>query len=337
MKVFSLVELRQKEAKDLKQQTMEQWHQVLWMDRKQTSQLLAESFERLGDPKALRVRYCAEWLTFSVCPGHEKRLLHANLCKARLCPICSWNRSRKLFGQLKDVLHLAVDRRPIRFLFLTLTARNVPSFELSSQIDRLFQAWHRFSRRKWFRAIALGWFRVLECTYNLQKGTYHPHFHVLLAVIPSYFSKHYVRQEQWVGYWQDALRVDYTPVVDIRTVREKAKCQSLEGVAAEAGKYAVKSADYLIPGRPEETDRIVQALDRAMKGRRLVTYGGWLRELHREIREGSNNRSFDACKCSICQSDMLQEVYRWNAGLKGYQLEHQISGPLSPVVSCNRL
>lgn len=299
---------------------MEQRHQVSWTDRKQSSQLLAESFERLGDPKALRVRHCAEWLTFSVCPaGHEKRI-HANLCKARLCPLCSWNRSRKLFSQLKAVLHLAVDRRPIRFLFLTLTARNVPSFELSSQIDHLFQAWHRFSRRKWFRTIALGWFRVLECTYNLQDGTYHPHFHVLLVVIPSYFSKRYVRQDLWVYYWQDALRTSYKPIVDVRAVK-KTKNRSLDGVAAEVGKYAVKSTDYLIPGRPEETDRIVQALDRAMKGRRLATYGGWLRELHREIRESDNKRSFDACKCSICQSDMLREVYQWSSSLKGYHKE----------------
>lgn len=315
------------------QQTLEQGYQDLWRDRKRSSQLLAESFERLGDPKADRVRYCAEWLTFSVCPGHEKRLVHANLCKARLCPICSWHRSRKLFHHLKAVLHRVAERRPVRFLFLTLTARNVPPYELSAQIDRLFQAWHRFSRRKWFQTIAIGWFRALEVTYNLQQGTYHPHFHVLLAVIPSYFSKRYVRQVQWVQYWQDALRVDYTPIVDIRTVRERTKGQALEGVAAEAGKYAVKSADYLIPWSTEETDRIVRTLDQALKGRRLVTYGGELREIYREIRE--INRSYEECKCSVCQSDMFQEIYRWNAGLKGYQLEHQISGPLA--VPCNRL
>lgn len=300
---------------------------ALWRDRKNSSQLLADSFERLGDPKANRVRYCAEWLTFFACPnGHEKRLLHANFCKARLCPICSWNRSRKIFGQLKTVLHLAVRRRPIRFLFLTLTARNVPPYELSAQIDRLFQAWHRFSRRKWFLTIIVGWFRVLEITYNLQQGTYHPHFHILLAVIPSYFSTRYVRQDLWVYYWQEALRVDYIPIVDIRAVRRTTRGQALEGVAAEAGKYAVKPADYLIPGRPEETDRIVAALDPALKGRRLVTYGGELRKIYREVREIKG--SYEGCKCSICQSDMFREIYRWNAGLKGYQLE-TATNPLS--------
>lgn len=291
-----------------------------WMSRKQSSQLLADSLERLGDPKAFRVRHCAEWLTFFVCPGHEKRLVRVNFCKARLCPICSWRRSRKLFRYLKAVVHHLAERHPVRFLFLTLTARNVPSFELSAQIDRLFKAWHRFSRRKWFTTIAIGWFRVLEVTYNLQQGTYHPHFHVLLAVHPSYFPEHYTQQEDWVCYWQDALRVDYPPIVDIRIVRERPKGGALEGVAAEVGKYTVKATDYLIPGRPEETDRIVWTLDQALKGRRLISYGGELRKIYKEIRETS--RSYEDCKCSVCWSDMFQEIYRWNAGIKDYQLEN---------------
>ena len=39
----------------------------------------------------------------------------------------------------------------------------------------------------------------------------HPHYHALLLVKPSYFTKNYIKQSEWVEMWQKALRADYAP------------------------------------------------------------------------------------------------------------------------------
>ena len=50
------------------------------------------------------------------------------------------------------------------YLFLTLTARNCSGAELSGELDRLVEAWDRFSRRKPFKQAVKGWYRGLEVT-----------------------------------------------------------------------------------------------------------------------------------------------------------------------------
>lgn len=46
-------------------------------------------------------------------------------------------------------------------------------------------------------------------------GTYHPHFHILLAVPTNYFSKNYIKQSEWTDMWQRAMKLDYTPIVHV--------------------------------------------------------------------------------------------------------------------------
>src|SRR5690606_10304521 len=122
----------------------------------------------------------------------------------------------------------------------------------------------------------------LEVTRNQRRGDYHPHFHVLLAVKPSYFGGGYIKQAEWVQLWQEAMRVDYRPVVDVRTVKAKRSSQTVEGAVAEIGKYAVKPSDYLVED-PDEAAAAVEVLDGALKNRRLVAYGGLFREIRREL------------------------------------------------------
>ena len=54
--------------------------------------------------------------------------------------MCSWRRSLKIFGQVSQVMNKALDNEEYRFLFLTLTCKNVYGEDLSNQIDNLFYA-----------------------------------------------------------------------------------------------------------------------------------------------------------------------------------------------------
>ena len=51
----------------------------------------------------------------------------------------------------------------------------------------------------------------------------HPHYHALLLVKPSYFTKNYIKQSEWVEMWQKALRADYAPSVNVKTVKQFAE------------------------------------------------------------------------------------------------------------------
>lgn len=346
-----------------------------WRLHKANSLLLAESYERLQSSKALRVRNCGSTLKFAVCPeGHEKRLIWADFCRVRLCPMCAWRRSLLIAHQVKLVAHEAVQREALRWLFLTLTVRNVEGEALSKGIDGMMQAWKRLSERKAF-AVVRGWFRSLEITRNPVDGSYHPHFHVLLAVPPGYFKgKGYLKHADWVELWQSALRVDYVPVVDVRVVKQKRDIRreieileekgievseegfresELSGSAvAEIAKYSVKAEDYLVyrkyrhkqAGRKVQlvadvssgideriTDEVVLTLDAAMSHRRFLAYGGLLKAVWQELQglgkvQDAESESADlihvdletSCQCSVCSSDMLEELYNWVPSLGDY-------------------
>lgn len=333
-----------------------------WQRHKSSSILLAESYHRLGfENKSARVQECGSMLKFNECPsGHEKRLSWANFCRIRLCPMCSWRKSLLNAHQLKLIAHESVKRKKMRWLFLTLTVRNCESDELSREIDNMMNAFSKLRRRKQFKENVIGWFRAFEVTRNNDVssewyGTYHPHFHVLLGVSPSYFGRDYMQQEEWISIWKECLNVDYKPVVDIRAVKNKKRDvlrelkileekgiefkddllfeADLSGSAvAELSKYATKSSDYIIPDDEEKTDEIVLTLEKSLFKRRFHAYGGLLKDVYVDlikngkIADSEDDKAdlvhiddeTDKCKCSVCGSDMLEELYSWIPSQKNY-------------------
>src|SRR5699024_11878049 len=75
------------------------------------------------------------------------------------------------------------------FIFLTLTAPNVPADELNDESKHYNQSFQRLMQRKEVKQIVKGYARKLEITYNEERDDYHPHFHVLIAVNKSYFNQ----------------------------------------------------------------------------------------------------------------------------------------------------
>ncbi len=94
-----------------------------------------------------------------------------------------------------------------------------------------------------------------------EEDTYHPHFHVLLPV-----KKNYIKQADWTSLWKKALKLDYTPIVDIRRVKSKAKidAEQIESDVREAmmeqkavleiSKYPVKDTDVVRGNKVTEED-----------------------------------------------------------------------------------
>lgn len=191
--------------------------------------------------RSARVAECGSWLEYYVEPG--KAALHrANFCKDRLCPMCNWRRSLKIFGQVSRVMDV-LEKDKYSFLFLTLTVKNCHALELPDTVQALFDGWRNLYRDKTFKKAVAGSFRSLEVTLNRKTGLYHPHFHVILAVTESYWHRDYISQAAWADLWRSCCGLDYVPVVDIRKI--KSDSRGLSGAVAEVAKYSVKSADYL--------------------------------------------------------------------------------------------
>lgn len=257
---------------------------------------LSESYARLSVPfKSQRVADCGTLLEFAHEIGFDgvvsdKGKLHsANFCKDRLCPMCSWRRSYKIFGQVSRVM--AQISSQYDFVFLTLTVPSVPADELPQTIFRLFKAWNDLTHnRKRFRKSVKGFFRALEITVNNDPtsenfGLFHPHFHCILVVNKRYFkSEEYIHQSEWLQMWRDCYGDQSITQVDVRRARNKKSPESENSVAdlssavAEIAKYAVKSSDFLL-GDTTRTDIIVRALSNSLHGKRLVAFGGIFKQI----------------------------------------------------------
>lgn len=217
-------------------------------------------------------------------------------------------------------------RKSDRVLLLTLTVRNPKADELSDTIKKMSKAWMRLSDDDRVKGSVKGWFRALEVTYNAKDDTYHPHYHVLLMVRGDYFDTrktHYIPQEEWQQIWQRVLDVDYLPSVDIRSVNGKAGSKLTEETKKalhESTKYATKPQNMykLFPDGATVPEHIVKTLHDALKGKRLVGWGGTFKQLRAELAlpdvESPNTDLTDKCEIPAGTEPVAVHVYRWFMG-----------------------
>lgn len=300
-----------------------------WKQHKISNKKLIGLYEILNrqkgnkyESRVKRMQECADTLIFESCtnnPTHHKRLKKASFCKQRFCFICSWRKTLFIFHQFLAVAEHVIKKHPqYKFLLLTLTGRNCTGEELSQEITHYLESFRRMTRRKQFADNIKGFFRTVECTYNPETDTYHPHIHCILVVPSSYFKKGYIKQDEWTDLWRKSLRADYQPIVDIRKIKPKkqgvktvqeeidymnqsAHDSALAAAGAEVAKYAVKMGDIIHP-KPKKGDTlqmrmakanlekdecrqamILDTLEDAMKNRRFIAYGGILKEAYKEL------------------------------------------------------
>lgn len=305
---------------------------VDWQGKKLNTLDLAESYKRLGyESKYYRVKECGSFLEFKRYKNNSLKLNQANFCKVRLCPMCSWRRSLKIYGQVSKVMNY-ISNKDYDFIFLTLTTRNVLGEELRNTIDILFESFKKMTKRKRFKQSIKGYFRALEVTHNLNYtsdwfDTYHPHIHCILVVNKSYFnSRDYISQSEWTEIWKSCLKVDYNPIVDVRRFRDT-RGRGIEKSIAETAKYAVKSDDYIV--RDDITMEIIEVmtddavliLDEALANRRLTSYGGILKDIHKELNldDPEDGDLINTDNEEIREDlDYIIERYHWNIGYKQY-------------------
>ena len=322
-----------------------------WRERKEKTMLLYELYEKAGYPEyAARTRDCATFLQFNVYQSGARRLRTANFCKLRLCPMCISRRARRSAWKLSQVLNRVEAEHGAKYLFLTLTMKNVTGDQLGDALGQLTQAWERFRKQKQMERSVKGWFRAIEITRNGRQ--YHPHIHAILAVEADYFSREsrksgkYLNQSELVERWQKALRVDYRPSVRIQTTKGKAgtgeAVQSAGGRAAvEAAKYTVKDEDYIDPKLPEaEAVRILKDYTNALHRRRLMAFGGWLKDAARALdAEDLDDGDLIHADDDAIRDDLVEMIdgYNWRFGAGDFILSNREINPLEGTYKEQRL
>ena len=314
-----------------------------WTPKKQEGEPLVMCYYRLGyEEKAKRVADCGTFLEFAKyggmqegagglpsggvpCTGDSFKLHRANFCRDRLCPMCSWRRSYKIFGQVSQIMDLIADK--YEFIFLTLTIPSCTADELITTLNRMSLGWKYLVRQKRVRSILKGFFKALEITYNDKADTYHPHFHVVLAVPKSYFKKgDYIQRDEWLSMWQKAMKDSSITQVDIRKARDKHKenigktaAERLSSAVAEIAKYAVKSSDYLFADE-DLTDKVVSALVPALADRRLCSFGGCFKEAHQALQLDDTENGDLIHIDGELRSDVALQIYRYGWSCGAYKL-----------------
>ena len=103
-------------------------------------------------------------------------------------------------------------------------------------------------------------------------------------VKPSYFNnkENYISQSEWTEMWEQSAKLDYTPIVNIKAVKNKDTDvfdkDGLKKSILETTKYPFKPIEF--------DDKNLQVIDDLYKGlyrKRQLAYGGLLKQIKKEL------------------------------------------------------
>lgn len=225
-----------------------------------------------------RIHYCSELLKFGLALQDDEslklKLRTARFCRLRHCPVCQWRRLLMWKAKAYKILPRVIEAYPThRWLFLTLTQKNVPISDLRSTLTQMNKGFQRLVQLKAFPAD--GWLRSTEVTRG-RDGNAHPHFHCLLLVPSSYFGRKYLKQSDWVEMWRKSMRLDYNPVLDVQAVKQGSKPMEL---VPELLKYCTKESDLVA-----DREWLLE-ITRQMHKMRAIATGGVLKEYLKELED----------------------------------------------------
>ncbi len=171
-------------------------------------------------------------------------------CHDRFCLPCAQERSHTIAGNVLDAI------RKVEVRFLTLTVKT-DGLSLAESLDKLYEAFSRLRRRRWFTRRVWGGVAFTELTYNHADERWHPHLHCLCT--GTYLDKFKLSR-----LWHEVTGDSY--IIDIR------RPKNTDHVAYYVTKYASKPFNNTFLNRSNLLD---EAID-AMKGRKLsLTWGAW--------------------------------------------------------------
>lgn len=226
-----------------------------------------------------KIKNCSTFMEFLYTEDFEKqKLLKSNSCNNRFCPICAKNKSVRDSIAMKIISNYVKSLKRA-FIFVTLTAPNCKGEDLKDEIYKYNNSFKLMFKRKEFKFVK-GFVRKLEVTYNQEKDTYHPHFHILISVLPSYFTEktQYLSREKWLRNWQEVMNDFSITQVDVRRIKENKR--GIDGSILELTKYIAKDSNYLY------SVDVFKNFYLGLKGKRMFSYGGDFKKAKQLFKNG---------------------------------------------------
>lgn len=250
-----------------------------YTEKKQKNQVLKRFIEKYVSEASLElIEDCNTFMMFVGDESMEKKKQHkGNSCKNRFCPVCAWRKAKKDALALSVMMEYIKEEHQKEFIFLTLTAPNVPAEELNDEIKDYNKAFQRLMQRQEVKKVVKGYARKLEITYNKERNDYHPHFHVLIAVNKSYFQdrKQYINHDRWLDLWREVTKNPLITQVNVKKVRHNNKKE-----IAEISKYGAKDSDYLV------NENVFDVFYKSLKGKQIIVYSGLFKDAMKLFKAG---------------------------------------------------
>lgn len=278
-----------------------------------------------------RMRRCRHYLELVADRTLEKKKITAcEACGSPWCPACMLAQARKDAARIAVLMKWVQLKHGKDFLFLTLTTPNVTGEALRETINEYNLNFKKLTKRREVEGVIKGYVRKLEITYNKEPtitrdmwygnkerhiracgkyfkslglrigdanpnfNTYHPHFHVLIAVDRTYFdSRHYINRQTWLRLWREVMNDQSITQVDVRRVTPNVGRE-----IGEVAKYAAKDSDYAYS--PE----VFAVYYRALNRRQKTTYPGLFAEANKLYKQKDKEIR------DLREKDMTEYVYR---------------------------
>lgn len=302
-----------------------------WDKHRANSETIEEIYSALGyDRYPERINECSRLLEFALKQDSDReslfKLQTAKFCRLRFCSVCQWRRTLMWRSRFfKAIPAIRADYPTYKFLFLTLTVKNCEVENLRENIDWMRNSWRKLVMRKRFPA--KGWVRAVEVTRS-KDGLAHPHLHCVIIVSNNYFkTKDYLTKDEWIKLWQESLKVDYKPSIDIKKVkllksREKNISEKLGRELTqddivfyglmECLKYSVKESDLM------SDSQWLDAITHQLHKTRAIALGGIFKEyLSEDEPEDLINTELEQ-DIEILETD-AKFLFSWNEKVKRYQ------------------
>lgn len=237
---------------------------------------------KISGSKILRAEQCGTFIEMITDEGLQKnKVINANHCHDKYCSKCQKIKSTKTAYSFETMYNYIKDNNDYKFILLTLTAPNVHGENLKEELKEYSEALKRLFNDRTVKKMNFGYIAKLEITYNSVKKTFHPHYHILLAVEKNYFTNKniYISHKKWLELWRRVKRQPRIKNVDIRKVKNK-NDKGLSSEILELAKYVAKSNDYLL------NKEVFEIYYNHTYKMRFFKYGGVFKEALKKFKAG---------------------------------------------------
>lgn len=250
----------------------------------------------------LKSKFEKKYIDSLNCAGmiyHQGDKLTSRYCFNRWCRVCNRIRTGELINDYGNIIEQMPDKQ-----LVTLTIPNCTAEELRPKIKSMLQVIRKIQeyRRQKLKIPGIDAIRKLECTYNVNSNTYHPHFHFIVS---NYRDSIFLR-DMWLKFNPDSninaqdIREAHKPL-ELFKYFTKLSSGNRETIGS-TGKISIKDESQY----PEAIDIIFQAIE----GIRIIQPMGKIRMEKSE--EKPSELIAEQVDESITCNPMENVIYLWN-------------------------